>query len=190
MTQPRPYETLLPPPPEALAAVYFPPLMTPVPCVTRLPPPPAREELLKRPFIRFEAGGGGMLASNILFDIHIILHSYAPYPQEPAAEQNMQYVLAWGANAQGTTIPHSGIAWYVTFSRPTALITRHTDPLTKIVRYRSMVGWRIVGTPIQLVPPPTPGPVALSGDGSLTATAVPGTTRRVKRDKEPSTVRS
>jgi hypothetical protein len=148
MTQPRPFETLLPPPPEKLGAVYFPPLMDPVPCLTRLPPPPKRDELLKSPFIRMEAGGGGMLASNILFDVHIILHSYAPYAQEPAAEQNMQYALGWGANAQGTTIPLQGVGWYVTFSRPTALITRHNDAITKIVRYRSMIGWRIAGTAI------------------------------------------
>jgi len=151
MTQPRPFETLLPPLPESLAAQYFPPLMAPLECVTRLPPPPDRDELLKQPFLRMEAGGGVPLANNILFDVHIILHSYGPNGMEDQAEANCGNALAWGANAQGTTIIAVGREWYVTYSRATGLITRHNDPLTKITRYRCMVGWRMQGQAISLI---------------------------------------
>jgi hypothetical protein len=142
------FATLKPPPIEKLGVVYFSPLMAPVLVATRIPQPAPNQETIST-FLRIESGGGRQRADTILWDMTLILHSYAPNEQESVAEDNLAIAVAWGANAQGQTITTaSGEEYFVTYSRATGLSHRQADPNVDLIRYRSMVLWRVPGVPI------------------------------------------
>lgn len=150
MTQPRPFETLKPPPIETLAVTYLTPLMAPLRVLTRIPPNNPNSELLPPDtFIRVEASSGSISDSGIMFNVQAIIHSYAPYNEEITAEDNIGTALAWMGNAQGTTITDpTGWDWYVTYSMVSSLGHRLIDPLTPIARYRGAAMWKLAGRPI------------------------------------------
>lgn len=138
------FATTRPPPIEALGVRYFEPLMT-IPVVTRLPQPAPYQETIDK-FLKLQSGGGSQRPDTLLWDINLILHSYAPNEQEYAAEDNLGIAVAWGANAQGETITlKDGTSYYVTYSRAIGLQHKQGDPLVDLVRYRSMVSWRVQG---------------------------------------------
>lgn len=147
MTQPRPFQTLKPPPIESLAVAYLTPLVAPLRVLTRLPPnKPGSDTPTTNTFIRVESGSGATYADGIMFDCITILQSYAPYDDEVIAEDNIGDALAWMSNAQGTTITDStGYDWYVTFSGATSLPHRNTGPAVPLSCYRAAVMWRIPG---------------------------------------------
>lgn len=141
----RPFPTVKPPPIESLGKVYFAPLVAPLPVVTRLPQPAPSQETVTE-FLRLQAGGGSQRVNWYLWDLTLILHSYAPNEDEALAEDNLSTALAWGANAQGTTITlKNGTPYYVTYSRASAFTTRQGDPYVDLIRYRGMVMWRVQG---------------------------------------------
>ena len=144
----RPFATHRPPPTEALAKAYFGPLVAPTPVGTRVPQPNKTADTING-FLRVESGGGSLRGEQILWDVAIILHAYAPNTQEYVAEQLIDEALAWGANATGYTQQmDNGDNWYVTYSRVTGFATRKSDPLVNLTRYRGMVTWRIPGLPV------------------------------------------
>lgn len=145
----RPFATLVPPPATGLAVGYLIPLMAPMRVATRLPKPADTEDVING-FLRVEAGGGSVMADEILFNVNIILHSYASNNDESSAELNMQKALAWAGNAQGTTLVHPSTQkeYFVTYSRISSLGHRQGDPLVNMARYRGMVTWRIRGEAI------------------------------------------
>jgi hypothetical protein len=98
--------------------------------------------------LRLEAAGGFLRADEFLYDISIILHSYAPQSQESTAATNLTVALGWGAQAYGTTIPLAGVDWYITHSWVTGAPFKQNDPLVNMPRYRGMVSWRIPGKAI------------------------------------------
>jgi hypothetical protein len=139
------FATLKSPPIEKLAKAYFTPLMAPLLVATRLPQPAPNKETINT-FLRLQSGGGTQRPDTILFDISVILHSYAPNEQEDVAEENLADAVAWGSNAQGQTITlRNGDEYYVTYSRATGLSHRQADPYVDLIRYRSMVQWRVPG---------------------------------------------
>ncbi|MCV7174936.1 hypothetical protein [Mycolicibacterium sphagni] len=146
---PRPYSTLLPPPMGTLVNTYLEPLMGGLLVMSRIPP---NDPLFTVPdaseYIQTEASGGSPIGDQILFDCHVILHSYSPYDQEDIAERNCGTALAWMGNAQGMTITAAGYDWGVTFSRVTALAHKYGDPAIPLTRFRGAAAWRIAGVPI------------------------------------------
>jgi hypothetical protein len=148
MTAPRPFTTTKPPPIESLGRHYFLPIMSPLLVTTRVPQPGPNQDQTNA-FLRIQSGGGVQRNDGYLWDVTLILHSYAPNDDEVAAEDNLATATAWGANAQGTTITlNNGTEFYVTFSKATGLATRQGDPMVDLVRYRSMVMWRVPGLPL------------------------------------------
>lgn len=145
---PRPFTTTQPPPIESLGMAYFPPLMTPLLVSTRVPQPAPNKETVNT-FLRIQAGGGSQTPEGILWNMTLILHSYAPNEQESVAEQNLATALAWGANAQGTTLTlKNGDVFYVTYSRANGVGHRQGDPFVDLIRYRGMISWRVQGKPL------------------------------------------
>lgn len=138
----RPFETLQPPPVEAMAVAYFTPLMSPTPVATRLPEPDQDADTTEG-FLRIEAAGGSLLPDTYFWDMAVLLHAYSP--NEPQAESLISKAVAWGSNATGVTTTVAALDWYVTFSRATSLPTKQQDPLVDLTRYRAMVSWRIPG---------------------------------------------
>jgi hypothetical protein len=127
--------------------VYFTSLMT-IPVVTRLPQPAPNKETVDM-FLKLQSGGGSQRPDTLLWDMNLILHSYAPNEQEYTAEDNLGIAVGWGANAQGTTITlKNGAEYYVTYSRAIGLQHKQGDPYVDLVRYRAMVSWRIMGAAI------------------------------------------
>src|SRR6185295_15775746 len=80
------------------------------------------------------------------WDVSVILHAYAAHTEEGMAEHLIGVAVAWGSNAQGTTIvmPNED-QWYVTYSHCSGFITRKPDPMVNLSRYRAMVTWRVPG---------------------------------------------
>jgi hypothetical protein len=139
-----PFPVTQPPPIESLGAAYFSPLMS-IPVVTRNPQP-APNQVSVTEFLRLQSGGGSQRPNWYLWDMTLILHSYAPNPQETLAENNLATAIAWGAAAQGQTITlRNGDAYYVTYSRASGLSHRLGDPYVDLTRYRGMVMWRVMG---------------------------------------------
>ena len=144
----RPFATVRPPPTEALAKAYFAPLVAPTPVGTRVPQPNKTADTING-FLRVEAGGGNLRGENLLWDVAVILHAYAPNTQEYMAEQLIGDALTWGANATGySQAMDNGDNWYITWSRVSGFATRKADPLVNLTRYRGMVTWRIPGLPL------------------------------------------
>jgi hypothetical protein len=150
MTAPQPYG-VAPPPAEALAVAYFTPLMAPLPVSTRLPVVGPRADTAA-PALRVEAAGGFLRQDELLYDMSIILHSYAPTEAaEPAAEQTLATALGYGARGVYTfTVTAAGTPWYVTHSWVTAAPLKQNDPLVNMPRYRAMLTWRIPGVPVAM----------------------------------------
>lgn len=147
MTTARPFTTTRPPPIESLGKIYFTPLLA-VPVVTRQPQP-APNQVVPPQYLRMQSGGGAQRPDGYLWDISLILHSYAPNEEEVQAEDTLGIALGWGANAQGTTITlRNGTPWYVTFSHASAVGKRLHDPLVDAIRYRGVVTWRVAGRPL------------------------------------------
>lgn len=169
----RPFATTRPPPIELVGETYFAPLMSPTPVGTRVPRPADTADTISG-FLRLEAGGGSLRGEQLLWDVSIILHAYAPNTQEAMAEQVIGDAVAWGANAQGSTIvTPSGDEWYVTWSRCTAFVVRRADPAVNLTRYRSMITWRIPG-----LPPHTPGQRRIAVPAVADASNAPRPSRR------------
>lgn len=172
---PRFLTTTKPPPSEKLAKLYFSPLMAPTPVATRLPRPAETADTING-FLRIEAGGGVLRPvsglEQLMWDVSVILHAYAPNTEESFAEELIGRAVAWGANAQGTTTTlRNGDKWYVAYSNATGLATRKADPLVNMTRYRAMVTWRIPGLPITpgegiVRHTPEPGDSAALGDSA------------------------
>jgi len=68
---------IMAPPIEAIGVAYFTPLMAPVPVTTRLGKPDSRADTVV-PWLRLEAAGGPLRPDELLYDLSIILHAYAP----------------------------------------------------------------------------------------------------------------
>jgi len=148
MTTPtRPFAGTRPPPIESLGKQYFTPLMA-VPVTTRQPQPAPNKETVNE-YLRLQSGGGAQRDDGILWDIALILHSYAPNDQEAQAEDTLGIALGWGGNAQGTFITlKSGVKWWVTYSRANQLTVKKGDPYVDLVRYQGTVTWRVHGQPL------------------------------------------
>lgn len=152
------YETVKPPPTEALVVSYLKPLMAPLRILTRIPP---QDKDLDNPppdtYIRVEASGGKGDNESGIYTLQAIIHSYAPYMQEVTAEDNIATAIAWMGNAQGSTIYTSdGNPWYIIDSGVTANMHRLTDPRTPLTRYRGVVMWAVQGTVVGPLGPHTP----------------------------------
>lgn len=149
MTAPaRPFETTKPPPIESIGKQYFTPLMAPLLVCTRQPQPAPNRETVDR-YLRVQSGGGAQREDSILWDVAVILHSYAPNDEETQAEETLSDALGWGANAQGTYVTlKSGKKWWVTYSWANTLTTKLQDPAVDLVRYRGSVMWRVHGEPL------------------------------------------
>jgi hypothetical protein len=145
MTAPTPYG-IVGPDPEALALAYFTPLMSPVPVTTRLPKPAARADTVT-PWLRLEAGGGFQRDDEIMFDLSLILHSYAPQNEEPAAAKNLRTALGYGARGiyTFTVTDPDGVDWWVAHSKVQGNLFKQNDPLVNMPRYKAMLMWRIPG---------------------------------------------
>lgn len=140
------YPTIYPPPVQALTIAYLTPRVAPVPVATRLPQPERTQDTVNG-FIRVEAAGGTLMNDDCIFNVGIILHSYAPNNQESQAEINMMHVLAHMGNAQGRYLTHPSLQrpWYVTYSRIAAVAVKQADPHVTLTRFRGMVTWRVKG---------------------------------------------
>lgn len=150
------YETLKPPPMETLAVAYLGPILAPMRVLTRVPPQsPTQDTQPANTFIRVDASSGTMIPDSIFFDGQIVLHSYAPYDEEVAAEDNIGTAVAWMGNVQGNTITAAGFDWYVTYSQVVSLGHRVPDPDVPLVRYRGAVRWRVAGQVIGPMGQPT-----------------------------------
>jgi hypothetical protein len=125
--------------------------MAPTPVGTRLPRPSETADTING-FLRIESGGGVLRPApgleQLMWDVSLILHAYAPNSDEALAEELIGWALAWGSNAQGTTTAVGSDDWYVAYSTGAALPTRQADPLVNLTRYRAMVSWRIPGLPV------------------------------------------
>lgn len=143
---PRPYPTTAPPPVGGLAKSYFTPLVAPAPVATRLPQPDKTADTVNG-FLRIEASGGPILPGEVMFDLGIILHSYAPNNEESMAEQLMCNAIGWGNNACGCTITHpsTGIDYFVMYSRCVSTGIRQQDPRVNLARFVGKVTWRMIG---------------------------------------------
>lgn len=149
VTTARPFQTLAPPPVQALALAYFGPIMDPTPVATRRPQPAVTSDTING-FLRVEAGGGILRGNEMQFDVGVILDAYGPNAQEGYVEQIIANALAWGNNAQGTAIihPSTGDSYFVSYAKTTALGTKAQDPLVNLVRFRGRLTWRIAGRPL------------------------------------------
>lgn len=152
------YETVKPPPTEALVVSYLKPLMAPLRILTRIPP---QETDLDNPppdtYIRIEASGGTGENASGIYTLQVILHSYAPFFQEVTAEDNIATAIAWMSGALGSTVYTSdGHPWYVIDSGLVANMHRLTDPRTPLTRYRGVVMWAVQGNVVAPVGPRTP----------------------------------
>jgi hypothetical protein len=146
-TAARPFAGTKPPPIESLGKAYFTPLMS-VPVTTRQPQTAPSKETVTE-YLRIQSGGGAVQSEGILWDVALILHSYAPNDQEAQAEETLSDALGWGANAQGTYITlKSGATWWVTYSSAPSLTVKQQDPYVDLVRYKGTVMWRVHGNPL------------------------------------------
>ena len=135
-----------PPPIESLGKAFFTPLLT-IPVRTRKPETPAVADMVA-PYLRVESGGGSQQEDGILWDVALLLHSYAPNDQESAAEQTAADAVGWGANAQGSWVTlDSGARWWITYSGVLSQPVRVDDPAVDAIRYRAGVMWRVHGKP-------------------------------------------
>ena len=139
-----PFPTLVPAPIETLAILFFTPLMDPIPVGTRLPPP-ADDEPYITSFFKVESAGGVQL-NEYQYEQHLILHSYNL--KEADGEQIGNLGTGAGGNALGWSGVARGVKYYVGWSRVIQLSMQQTDPLVNLPRYRSMVGWTIIGNPL------------------------------------------
>jgi len=148
MTTPtRPFAGTKPPPIESLGKQYFTPLMS-IPVTTRQPQPAPNRETVDE-YLRIQSGGGAQQPDGILWDVALVLHSYAPNDKETQAEETLSDALGWGSNAQGTYITlKSGKRWYVTYSTAPSLMVKQQDPYVDLVRYKGTCMWRVHGEPI------------------------------------------
>jgi hypothetical protein len=146
----RPYETIAPPPAGGLATAYFTPLMKPTPVAWRLPQPDVTADTING-FLRVEPSGGPVRADGVLFDVGIILASYAPNNRESDAELIMTRAIAWGNNAMGTFITHPSTQqrFFVAYSRTVSIGTKQADPLVNMARFIGKIMWRMKGLPLR-----------------------------------------
>ncbi len=146
MTVTRPYATIAPPPAGGLATAYFTPLMAPTPVAWRLPQPEKTEDTING-FLRVEPSGGPIRPDGVLFDIGIILCSYAPNNREGDAELIMTKAIGWGNNAMGSIIVHPSTQqpYFVAYSRTVTVGTKQPDPHVNMTRFVGKVLWRMSG---------------------------------------------
>ena len=141
------YETIKPPPTESVAIAYLQPLMNPVKVVTKLPP---GDKMASTPeantFIRVEASGGVGSSYAGIFTVNIIIHSYAPYNDEIAAEDNLAEAIAWMGNALGSiVVTRDSQEWFIIDSNVISNGHHLADPRMPLSRYRGVVMWAVQG---------------------------------------------
>lgn len=116
---------------------------------TRLPGPDEDQTVLHTGFLRTEAGGGTR-ALEIMFDLDLILHAYCG-EDEDAAKDISQRATTELLPARNTTVlcpmHRDGPArpWTIQDASVSQEPHRQTDPMVNLIRYRSMVTWRVVG---------------------------------------------
>ena len=124
---------------EWLAIYFLTPYMGSTPIGTKLPNPPFNADTIPNGFLRVEFGGGSK-ANVTEWNLTTILHGYSP--NEIEASQICRTATAWMAAARGQSI--SG--WSVTGVPNCVAPHRLSDPnVIGLVRYRSMVTWRVPG---------------------------------------------
>lgn len=128
---------ILPPDIESLAVSYLGGILTPTPVATRLPNPADQSDTVDD-FLRIEAAGGNR-CNWLEWDLAFILHAYSPI--EMNASTLSQRATAFAAGARGQAIGTYSVQRVVNVVAPTRL----TDPNINLIRYRSMVTWRLPG---------------------------------------------
>ena len=140
---------IMAPPIEAIGVAYFTPLMAPVPVTTRLGKPDRRADTVV-PWLRLEAAGGPLRPDELLYDLSIILHAYAPENLETQAEANLCRAIGLGARGLYTfTVTVGGVDYWVAHSTATTPV-KQNDPLVNMPRYKAMLTWRIPGQPVSV----------------------------------------
>ena len=127
----------LPPDIEAVALAYLTPLLSAT-VATRLPNPSDQADTVND-FLRIEAAGGNR-ANYLQWDLAFIMHAYSP--DEIRAAALAQKSLGYAAAARGITIGSTQVARVVNV----VAAQRLTDPNVNLIRYRSMVTWRLPGS--------------------------------------------
>jgi len=130
---------VLPPDIEEIAVTYLSGIVSPTPVATRMPNPANQSDTVND-FLRVEAAGGGR-HNYLLWELAFIMHAYSP--TETAAAALAQKVTAHAAAARGQVVNGFPIQAVVSVVAPTRL----SDPNINLIRYRSMVIWRMPGRP-------------------------------------------
>lgn len=120
---------------------------------TRLPGPQEDQTVLQTGFLRFEAGGGSEDADTqgLMFNLDLIMHSYYGEDEDAAKDISQQATLLGGRIPRDTVVQcpltrnGPALPWTIHDARGFSEPTRTTDPMVNMIRYRSMVTWRVVG---------------------------------------------
>lgn len=136
------FPAMLPADIEALAEFYLNIKMPTLDKGTALPRTPDNSTK-PAPYLMLEFAGGPK-TNEIEWDLDVIIHSYAP--TIPVASLNARTATAHMDSASGEKVD----GWFVGWARCTSLPARVDDPrfATRLVRYRSMVTWRVTAQPI------------------------------------------
>ena len=129
---------VIPPDIESTVVYYAAPLVAPTPVATRIPGPANQADTIND-FLRVESGGGNR-ANYLEWDLAFILHAYSPV--EMNASTLAAKITAYCAAARGLTINGAYVSRVVNVVAPHRL----TDPNVNLIRYRSMVTWRMPGS--------------------------------------------
>lgn len=116
---------------------------------TELPGPSDDQTILTTGFLRMEAGGG-IAALDVMFDLDLILHSYCGADEDAAKDVSQRattellpvrnQVVACPMHRDGPAL-----SWTIHEASVSQEPHRQTDPMVNLIRYRSMVTWRVVG---------------------------------------------
>jgi hypothetical protein len=128
---------VLPPDIESTAFTYLSAVVTPTPVATRMPNPDLEADTIND-FLRIEAAGGNR-ANFLEWDASFLMHAYSP--DEMRASALAQKATAYAAGARGQLIDGAYVLRVINTVAPTRL----TDPNVNLIRYRSMVTWRMPG---------------------------------------------
>lgn len=151
MTTWTPLPTLTHPPIEWLGYAYYAALEPGVDVGTRLPGPDEDQTILHTGFLRLEAAGGSPAADMpTMFDLDLILHAY--WGGEEDATKGLSQratttmlpprntVVSCPLTEEGPPLP-----WTIHQASVSQEPHRQTDPIVNLLRYRSMVTWRVIG---------------------------------------------
>ena len=124
---------------EFLAQYYLTPVVAPAPLATRLPRANAPEDTTNG-FLRVEFAGGSA-PTLTEFDLSVMLHSYGVPKYELQASEISRVATGYLAAATGQTVA----GWYVVDVPHVIAPHRLSDPDVALLRYRSLVTWRVTG---------------------------------------------